>query len=86
MPLAWDQPDNAMRVRRLGVGDRLGPRHRTARHLAESLGRLMAPEVRARCAAVADRAAQVDGLEVAARWVERFAAADPIGSPAPNDL
>jgi rhamnosyltransferase subunit B len=76
LPLAWDQPDNAMRVQRLKVGDRLKPRHRTARHLARALGRLMTAKIRDRCAAVAERV-DGDGLELAARWVEGLAKAGP---------
>ena len=72
LPLAWDQPDNARRVQGLGVGIRLGPRQRTAGHLARALSRLRTPEVRARCRAVADRVGKVDGLEVAAQWIEDF--------------
>ncbi len=72
LPLAWDQPDNARRVQTLGVGIRLGPRHRTAKHLAEALARLMTGEVRSRCRAVAEQAGKVDGLAVAAEWVERL--------------
>ena len=70
LPLAWDQPDNARRLERLGVGMRLGPRQRTAAHLARALARLLTPEVGARCRAVADWVGKVDGLEVAAQWVE----------------
>jgi UDP:flavonoid glycosyltransferase YjiC (YdhE family) len=74
LPLAWDQPDNARRLQGLGVGIRLGPRQRTAGHLARALSRLRAPEVQARCQAVADRVGKVDGLEVAAQLVEDLAA------------
>jgi UDP:flavonoid glycosyltransferase YjiC (YdhE family) len=74
LPMAWDQPDNAERARRLGVGARLGPRQRTAAHLAGALARLMTAEVRARCREVADRIGEVDGLDVAAQWVEELAA------------
>jgi UDP:flavonoid glycosyltransferase YjiC (YdhE family) len=73
LPMAWDQPDNAERVRRLGVGARLGPRQRTAEHLAKALARLMTTEVRARCRVVADQIGEVDGLDVAAEWVEELA-------------
>jgi UDP:flavonoid glycosyltransferase YjiC (YdhE family) len=76
LPLAWDQPDNAGRLQRLGVGIRLGPRHRTAGHLARALARLMTPQVRTRCQVVADGVGTADGLEVAARRVEGLAAAD----------
>jgi UDP:flavonoid glycosyltransferase YjiC (YdhE family) len=74
LPMAWDQPDNAHRVRQLGVGASLGPRQRTAAHLAAALARLMTPETRARCRAIADRIGEADGLDVAARWVEELAA------------
>lgn len=74
LPLAWDQPDNAERVQRLGVGIRLGPRQRTAGHLARALSRLMAPNVRARCRVIASKVGKVDGLEMAAEWIESLAA------------
>src|SRR5439155_1641724 len=38
------------------------------------LARLMTTEVRARCRVVADRVGEVDGLDVAADWVEELAA------------
>lgn len=75
LPMAWDQPDNAERVRRLGVGACLGRRKRTAGHLSRALVRLMTPETRARCQVIADRVREADGFEAAARWVERLAAA-----------
>ena len=73
LPLAWDQPDNAQRVLRLGVGARLGPRQRTTAHLATALARLMTTEMRARCQLVAGRLGEADGLDVAAQWVEELA-------------
>ncbi len=76
LPLAWDQPDNAARVTRLGVGLALGPRRRTWRQMSNALARLLAPEVRERCRAIASRAADDDGLETAARWVEDLARHD----------
>lgn len=72
LPLAWDQPDNAARVRRLGVGAALGAGRRGARDLARALAGVMTPAVRERCREVAAQAAQKDGLEVAADWVERL--------------
>jgi UDP:flavonoid glycosyltransferase YjiC (YdhE family) len=42
--------------------------------LAAALARLMTPETRARCRAIADRIGEADGLDVAARWVEELAA------------
>jgi UDP:flavonoid glycosyltransferase YjiC (YdhE family) len=71
LPLAWDQPDNAARATRLGVGVALRPRQRGSGHLARALGRLLTPAVRQRCREVALLAARDDGLEVAADWMEQ---------------
>jgi rhamnosyltransferase subunit B len=73
LPLAWDQPDNAARVAGLGVGLTLGPRRRSCGHVSRALARLMAPDVGARCRAIASRVGAEDGLEVAAGWVEQLA-------------
>ena len=49
-PLAFDQPDNAARVRRLGVGDYLRPSQYKTKTVIDRLSRLMeSPAVRARC-------------------------------------
>jgi UDP:flavonoid glycosyltransferase YjiC (YdhE family) len=66
LPLAWDQPDNAARVAELGVGLTLGSRRRSSGHVSRALARLMAPDVGARCRAIASRAGGEDGLELAA--------------------
>jgi UDP:flavonoid glycosyltransferase YjiC (YdhE family) len=84
LPLAWDQPDNARRLQGLGVGFRLGPRQRTAGHLAWALSRLLTPAVRARCRAVADRVGKGDGLAVAAQWVEGLVAPAPVRPRGPT--
>ncbi|MFD1505807.1 glycosyltransferase [Georgenia yuyongxinii] len=56
VPFAHDQPDNANRLIRLGVGDRLGVRGLTAARLAAKLDRLLTdPAVAARCAEYATR-------------------------------
>lgn len=80
LPLAWDQPDNAARVARLGVGLSLGRRQRTAGHLARALSRLTTPAVRSRCREVAAKTGP-DGLEVAAGWVEELAGASAAALP-----
>jgi len=70
LPLAWDQPDNAARVRRLGAGSSLGARQRSAARLAEALAELLKPEARARCRALSARFGDDDALERAAGWLE----------------
>jgi rhamnosyltransferase subunit B len=72
LPLAWDQPDNAARVAKLGVGVALGSRLRNSEHMRHALGRLMTLEVGDRCRAIAVRAAGENGLELAAEWVEEL--------------
>src|SRR5438067_1491732 len=64
LPLAWDHPDNAARVAALGAGLALGSRRRSSGHLSRALARLMAPDVREQCRAVASRAGGEDGLEL----------------------
>lgn len=73
LPLAWDQPDNAARVKRLGVGLTLSPRKRTSDHIARALTQLMTPAIRDQCRQVAALAGQDNGLEFAADWVEKTA-------------
>jgi rhamnosyltransferase subunit B len=73
LPLAWDQPDNAVRVAELGVGLALGSRRRSGGHLSRALAQLLAPGVGDRCRAIASRAGGEDGLELAATWVEQLA-------------
>jgi UDP:flavonoid glycosyltransferase YjiC (YdhE family) len=72
LPMAWDQQDNATRVRRLGVGDWLSPKHSGAR-MAGALAGLMTPETRARCRAVAARFGNGDAFEFAALRIETLA-------------
>jgi rhamnosyltransferase subunit B len=72
VPSTHDQPDNAVRLRALGVGDFLLPRAYTAANLIARLDRLAAPAVRKACQ---DRAASVDGpqaLEAACGLIERL--------------
>lgn len=54
MPMAHDQPDNAVRLRRLGCGGVLAPRKFTASNIARELRRLMSDAtVKANCERVA---------------------------------
>ena len=73
LPLAWDQPDNAARVVKLGAGLTLGLRRRNTGHVSRALVRLMAPEVGERCRAIARQARGQDGFQIAAEWVEQLA-------------
>jgi rhamnosyltransferase subunit B len=73
LPLAWDQPDNAARVKRLEVGAWLRPSRRSSRHLVEALTGLRRPRMRERCRELAARFGNHDALEIAANLVEEFA-------------
>ena len=73
LPLAYDQADNAVRVKKLGVGDWLNVRHRSGGHIARTLARIMTPAVRERCRAIAGQFGQSDALEAAAEWMEELA-------------
>jgi rhamnosyltransferase subunit B len=72
LPLAWDQPDNAFRVRRLGAGQWISPRG-TANSMATGLQGVMLPAVQSRCQELAQRFESKDGYERAAEWVEEMA-------------
>jgi len=68
MPMAYDQPDNAARVRRLGVGDSLKPKAFRAQSAARKLDNLIrSPEIASRCKSVAE---QVDGPDAIRRTCE----------------
>ncbi|MBN9690561.1 MAG: glycosyltransferase family 1 protein [Verrucomicrobia bacterium] len=71
LPFAFDQLDNACRVKRLGAGQWLPTSQRRATDLAESIRRLLSPESRARAAAIAAAGRGRPGLEVAADEIER---------------
>lgn len=71
LPLAWDQPDNAARVERLGVGISLRSNRRNSQSIADAVKRLMSQEFRDNCRLVAQRGGE-DGLEIAADWIEQL--------------
>jgi rhamnosyltransferase subunit B len=73
LPMAWDQPDNAERVQRLGAGMAL-PSDSNATELAQALERVMKPDTVTRCRVIAGRFAAQNPLELAATWVEEVAA------------
>ncbi len=71
MPLAHDQPDNAARVRRLGVGRAIGVKKFRGPAVAAALGELIgSAEVRDNCRAVAAKFAGVDAIGAACRVIE----------------
>ena len=72
LPMAWDQPDNAMRVKRLGVGHWLLPNSSGVR-MASALAGLMTPETRTRCREVAASFGDGDTFEIAAQLIEKLA-------------
>jgi rhamnosyltransferase subunit B len=72
LPITFDQPDNAARVRQLGAGDWLPPRRASGARIAAVLTRLLTPEARLRCQPVAARFGKQDALEVAADCIEEL--------------
>jgi UDP:flavonoid glycosyltransferase YjiC (YdhE family) len=76
MPLAHDQPDNADRLRRLGVGRALPPARFRAPAVARALDALLASaDVAARCRDYAGRIRQSRPLDEACRLIEELAGA-----------
>jgi UDP:flavonoid glycosyltransferase YjiC (YdhE family) len=78
MAMAFDQFDNAERVRKLGVGDWLRPSRFTAPAVAEKLARLIGnPEVASRCHDIKQKFAGHDTLAIMCREIEAVGAAHP---------
>jgi UDP:flavonoid glycosyltransferase YjiC (YdhE family) len=75
LPIAFDQMDNAARVKRLGVGNWLKSTRGSGARIAGELAKTLTPEVQTRCHAVAAQVHGIDALEVAAQWVEEMAPA-----------
>lgn len=68
MPMAYDQPDNAARIRSLGVGDWLKPVAYCPQSVATKLEQLIhSSDVASRCQAVAK---QMDGIDALRRTCE----------------
>ena len=72
LPLAWDQPDNALHVKQLGAGDWLARHQRSTSHVANALSRLMTPTTRTRCTQVARYFEGCEPLETVADWIEEL--------------
>lgn len=73
VPWAHDQPDNAVRVRRLKLGDFLLPKAYTPANVEERLRRLMSPDVRENCQRRAMDLAGSQSLEKASLLIEELA-------------
>jgi UDP:flavonoid glycosyltransferase YjiC (YdhE family) len=77
MPRAWDQPDNAARVARLGIA-RVVPRHRyTASRVASELRHLLDDAYRQRALAVREQLRQEHGVRAACDALEAHLALSP---------
>jgi len=72
-PLCFDQTDNGVRTRKLGVGDWLNSRPANGREITDGLTKLMSPETRSRCRVISGRFKNINGLELAAQCIERIA-------------
>ncbi len=84
MPLAFDQFDNAVRLRKMNVGDWLGSRHFTGPRVAAALRSLLdSAEVTQACREAAARSQEQHGFDMMVDALERLHA-DP--SPASNLL
>ncbi len=73
-PICFDQIDNGVRTKGLGVGDWLKSGRRDGRRIADALDKVMTPETRSRCRGILARFENSDALESAALCIEGFAA------------
>lgn len=73
MPMGFDQPDNAMRLRRLGVGTSLTPRNFTTPNLATALEKLLeSSETSAACQKYSRMVLQSDALQTTCTLLEEL--------------
>jgi len=74
LPFAFDQMDNATRVKRLGTGDWLKQKQRDGPSIAKALANAMNSQVQERCRALAARFDDNhDAHDVASGWIEDLA-------------
>ena len=81
LPIAWDQKDNATRVKRLGAGNWMRAGRATGPRLARLLKGLLTPEARERSGALGARFANTHPLDVAADHLETLVA---VSGPPPR--
>ncbi len=68
----YDQPDNASRIKKLGIGDSLSARAFRGPAVAEKLSKLLSSrEVTAACLAVAGKRRDDDTLKETCEFIER---------------
>jgi UDP:flavonoid glycosyltransferase YjiC (YdhE family) len=72
VPFAYDQKDNALRVKKLGTGDWLKPGKRSPSALVDALGKVLAAPVAVQARTIAKRCEENNGLHRAADLVEEF--------------
>jgi UDP:flavonoid glycosyltransferase YjiC (YdhE family) len=70
MPYAFDQPDNALRMTRLGVGLTVSRKHYTAGRVVKQLGALAAPAFHERARDVGNEISAERGLPAACEAIE----------------
>jgi UDP:flavonoid glycosyltransferase YjiC (YdhE family) len=71
MPLSFDQPDNARRLERLGVGSRIWPKHFNGKRIAVELFALLdSPATIMRCKDVKELAEERDAVTTACELIE----------------
>ena len=77
MPYSVDQPDNAARVTRLGIGRTIRRKAYTARHAAQLLGQLLTPACTARAAAIGEAVRHENGASTACDAIESLLSSLP---------
>jgi rhamnosyltransferase subunit B len=75
VPNTHDQPDNAVRVQRLGIGDYVPPRAYTTKRVVQKLNVLMNPRVKENCRQAAGLIGG-ESLQTASSLIEELATAD----------
>lgn len=70
LPFAFDQMDNAERVRQLGCGNWLKPKQRNATQLAKGIATVITSKVATQARTIAERFNESDGLKTAADFIE----------------
>src|SRR5262249_5901453 len=87
MPCAWDQPDNAARVTRLGIARTIPPHRYTPARVATELRRLLdAPTYAQRASAVGAEVAQEDGVRVACDAISEVLERSGLPQPATSAM